>query len=84
MSDNALAEFLTTVLTITEAVVLVIAIFKLAGISQGAHDSEAWNDGYCSCGGKWEYEQAVGHRYDTSYIYVCSSCGKRIELYEMR
>jgi len=47
-------------------------------------EDKLWNGGRCICGGTWEYEQAVGHRSDTSYIYVCNDCGKRIELNEMR
>lgn len=41
-----------------------------------------WNDGYCSCGGKWEYQQAVGHRYETMYLYQCDTCGRTEEFYE--
>lgn len=49
------------------------------------HDEKLWNYGRCDvCGGTWEYEQAVGHRYATSYIYVCDNCGKRIEISEMQ
>ena len=36
------------------------------------------------CGGAWQYEQAVGHRSSTSYIYICPDCSKRIELNEVR
>ena len=43
-------------------------------------ESAKWNNGYCECGGHWEYEQAVGHQYSTSYIYRCDNCGKRIEV----
>lgn len=48
------------------------------------HDEKEWNNGYCECGGHFEYEQAVGHQYRTSYIYKCDSCGKRIEVWEER
>lgn len=47
-------------------------------------ESFNWNDGYCSCGGKWEYEQAVGHNYSTGYIYKCNRCGKRLEVSSMK
>lgn len=48
-------------------------------------DIEAWNGGYHEdCGGQWEYEQAVGHRYSTNYIYVCDKCGMRHEFKEAR
>lgn len=49
------------------------------------HDDKVWNDGHCDiCGGTWKYEQAVGHKHSTTYIYVCDGCEKRIELYEVR
>lgn len=49
------------------------------------HEEKLWNDGRCDvCGGTWEYEQAVGHRTETTYIYVCHGCGKRIEISEIR
>lgn len=41
-----------------------------------------WNNGYCSCGGKWVYQQAIGHRYETVYLYECNKCGKTIEFFE--
>jgi len=40
-----------------------------------------WNSGYCSCGGKWQYQQAVVHRYETMYLYECNKCGKTKEFY---
>lgn len=44
-------------------------------------DASGWNGGYCSCGGKWRYQQAVGHRYETMYLYECDKCGKAKEFY---
>ena len=38
-----------------------------------------WNNGYCKCGGKWEYQEAVGHRYTTNYLYKCDKCGRIVE-----
>lgn len=29
-------------------------------------NATGWNNGHCSCGGKWVYQQAVGHRYETT------------------
>lgn len=44
-------------------------------------DKDDWNDGYCpNCGTSWRYEQAVGHRFSTGYIYVCDKCGNHIEI----
>ena len=43
-----------------------------------------WNNGYCECGGRWEYQQAIGHQYTTSYQYKCDECGKYIEFGKLR
>ena len=42
--------------------------------------SEQYNNGICSCGGTFQYEQAVGHRYETRYLYICDKCGRAIEI----
>ena len=48
-------------------------------------DDKLWNNGHCpACGSEWKYEQAVGHYYSTSYMYVCNKCGRRIEISEIR
>ena len=42
------------------------------------------HDGICTkCGGQYEFVQAVGHKFDTSYIYKCNKCGKIIEIDEL-
>lgn len=65
-------------------IILVIVIFcgVIIGVVRCSKEQEEkeWNNGYCECGGHFEYEQAVGHQYTTSYIYRCDSCGKIIEL----
>lgn len=70
-------------------IIMTISLFTafLFGVHAAAarRDDKRWNDGHCDiCGGTWEYEQAVGHRTSTSYIYVCTGCGKRIEIGEVR
>ena len=52
----------------------IIFIFVLLAIDKTI-DKFRYNDGYCSCGGKWEYIQAVGHNYSTNYVYKCEKCG---------
>lgn len=80
MSDY-LPESITIIVVILLCAAMVFGTYK-ASIK---HDEKLWNDGHCDiCGGTWEYEQAVGHRSSTSYIYVCDGCGKRIELYEVK
>ena len=76
-----LPEFISIIVIVSLFAALFFGVYK-ASIN---HDDKLWNDGHCDvCGGTWVYEQAVGHRSSTSYIYVCDDCGKRIELYEVR
>lgn len=49
---------------------------------QEKKDLKMWNNGYCTCGGQWVYEQAVEHRYGTSFMYHCDNCNNYIELKE--
>ena len=73
-----------------DKVLIMLFIAFIVGMIIGAikgikyHDEKAWNNGRCECGGHFEYEQAVGHQYSTSYIYKCDSCGKHIEIWEKR
>ena len=78
---DVLPEIITIIVIVSLCAAIIFGINK-AGIK---HDDKLWNDGHCDiCGGAWEYEQAVGHRNSTSYIYVCYDCGKRIELFKVR
>ena len=64
---------------------IALALIFIVWIGTSISDDNAWNNGYCSCGGKWQYEQAVGHRYyDTNYIYRCDKCDKIHEFEEYR
>lgn len=60
----------------------IFILGMIYGVVKCSNDQEdkKWNNGYCECGGHYEYQQAVGHQYTTSYIYQCDSCGKIIEL----
>lgn len=80
-----MSDYLPEIVTIIVIVVLCAALIFGVNKEQIKHDEMLWNDGHCDvCGGTWEYEQAVGHRTSTSYIYVCEDCGKRIEINEVR
>lgn len=80
MRDN-LTEIIGIILIVLLFVALFFGIYK----ASKKYDDKLWNGGHCDvCGGTWEYEQAVGHRSSTSYIYVCRNCGKRIEIQEVR
>ena len=57
------------------AILLIICV-----CCDGIHNANVWNDGHCpNCGSEWRYVEAVGHRYSTSYIYVCDKCNYSIE-----
>ena len=52
----------------------IIMIFVVSG------SKNHWNNGRCpKCNTEWRYVQAVGHQYTTGYIYVCDTCGDKIE-----
>lgn len=69
-----------TIITVIGTITfLIVVIFVVLAILHKV-DSKIWNNGYCDCGGKWKYEQAIGHRASSSYIYKCDKCEKRIEL----
>lgn len=82
MSDGFITGFVTFVVV---AVIIAIAagLVFLVDVAEDNHDDKLWNNGHCECGGTWEYEQAVGHRSTTSYIYICDKCGKRIEMFNI-
>ena len=71
-----------------ESILIIIAFcLVVAGffcMCDAKHSDDLWNDGYCFCGGQWEYEQAVGHRWSTTYIYRCDKCGYMIEISDYR
>lgn len=80
MSYDDSASLLTNLLLL----MICIAILVLIKGCTAVNDDKVWNNGHCSCGGEWVYEQAIGHRYDTDYIYRCNQCGIRYEFDEMR
>lgn len=60
--------------------ILIVLLIVTLIISRGC-SSARYNNGICSrCGGKYVYQQAVGHEYFTRYIYRCEKCGKVIEV----
>ena len=65
-------------------IVILLALALVLHIGGSIHDDYVWNYGYCDCGGQWVYQQAVGHRYSTYYIYECDKCGTIHEFKERR
>lgn len=71
------------------SIVLLIIIFIFIAVKA---EFDTWNDGFCECGGRWEYVTSTDHVYTTSsgyqinkgYIYKCNKCGKMHEFNELR
>ena len=77
---NDIYEIIAEILAVAVMFGLLIGGAFLLDSCSKAEDLENWNGGYHEdCGGMWKYEQAIGHRYDTDYIYVCDKCGMRHE-----
>ena len=68
---------------VVSLVLLVIVIIIAIGAKScsNAQDSAKYNDGiHQDCGGHLVYQQAVGHKNSTSYIFRCDKCGEILEL----
>jgi len=79
--DDIWAEFKAVIIMALILFAIIVGLIIVGEI----HDDKEWNNGHCpACGSEWEYEQAVGHYYSTSYMYVCNKCGRRIEISEIR
>ena len=63
---------------------LIIAIGLVMMLGSQVVDHIRWNNGRCSCGGRWVYVQAVGHQTTTGYLYECDECGKTREFDKKR
>ena len=59
---------------------ILIALFIFLLFIDNIVGSTQYNNGICSCGGTFKYEQAIGHRYQTRYLYICDKCGRTIEI----
>lgn len=73
-------EFMTYLLVGAILIGVIIGALFIDSIC----DEKTWNNGYHSCGGKWEYQQPVGHAYNTYFLYECDKCHKTHEFYKKR
>ena len=71
--NNNLIEF---VLKITIVPIIIIIAFVLIS---DTHYKTKYNNGICHCGGHLIYQEAVGNRNTTSYIFKCDECGEMSE-----
>ena len=65
-------------LTFLAVFISLLVLFSL--LDKGTSNAMC-NDGHCpDCETEWRYVQAVGHKAETKYIWVCDRCGKSIEV----
>lgn len=60
------------------AILIALAIaFGVATLlykdAEGNHDR--WNNGYCECGGQYQFSSATNYRGSKDYYYTCDKCG---------
>ena len=66
-----------------EFIALLIVILVALLFIRSCSSSVIWNDGICPyCGGHYKFQQAIGHRNYTDYMYTCDTCGRSIEIGE--
>lgn len=75
VSMKGLCRFFWTVI-----IAIMIGTIFAGGFTLGAVEEERiWNDGYCNCGGEWEFRNAARSRNVTRYYWECNSCKSIIE-----
>lgn len=60
------------------AVLIAIAIgFGVATLLYQEQESnhDRWNNGYCECGGQYQFSSATNYRGSRDYYYTCDRCG---------
>lgn len=73
--------FLKAVLALLVTIILGLSIAFSSKYACAKKDDLKYNGGICTkCGGRYIYQQAIGHQVDTDYIYICDRCGHMIEL----
>lgn len=62
-------------------IAICIVILIILWLVESTIGYDKYNGGICrSCGGTYIFQQAVGHKYTTDYIYKCDKCGNLIEV----
>ena len=60
------------------AILLALAIaFGLATLiyKEAEGNRNRWNNGYCECGGEYQFSSATNYRGSKDYYYTCDKCG---------
>lgn len=43
--------------------------------SEAQSSNDRWNNGYCECGGQYQFSSATHWRTSKDYYYTCDKCG---------
>lgn len=63
--------------------IICIIIMFIINSCEATLSEKTYNNGiHEGCGGHWVYENAIGHRCSTNFIYHCDKCGMTIEFVE--
>ena len=63
------------------AIGICVIILIVAYFINNAVGANEYNNSICTnCGGTYEFKQAVGHNYGTTYMYICDKCCRVIEI----
>lgn len=73
-------DIISYIASILAIFILAIGVLILCVKCAKQNSEKKYNNGYCPCGGHYEYVESVGHMYNTTYIYSCDKCGHKIEL----
>ena len=60
------------------AILIALAIaFGLATLiyKEAEGNRNRWNNGYCECGGEYQFSSATNYRGSKNYYYTCDKCG---------
>ena len=60
------------------AIIIALAIaFGLATLiyKEAEENRNRWNNGYCECGGQYQFSSATNYRGSKNYYYTCDKCG---------
>ena len=60
------------------AILIALAIaFGVATLiyKEAEGNRNRWNNGYCECGGQYQFSSATNYRGSKAYYYTCDKCG---------
>lgn len=58
----------------------IIVTLEIKAPTQKDTDTKLWNNGFCVCGEKWEYDRTVRYIQGDVYYFKCKKCNDIIAL----